>query len=254
MITDERKMKIRELIGKTGFVSVRQLMDTFNISRSSAMRDLDDLQKQGLVYRKRGGASLLDTEEMMSQFNELTVREKAEKHRKEKITVCQKAASLVKDGYNIYIDSGTTVLYMLDYIADKRINIVTPNVMLLKQIPSRFEGRVTLLGGSYNENLESVSGTVTDRLLRDYNFDMAFMTANGVSFEKNRVFAFDLDYAANKKTVLERSRHVQLLIDHTKTNQEGFCNWACVEDFDNIFIDSYQWDEAPDNLVICEGR
>ena len=49
MLLEERKFAIMELIKRDGFVSVRQLMDILGVSRSSVMRDLDELERQAIV-------------------------------------------------------------------------------------------------------------------------------------------------------------------------------------------------------------
>ena len=254
MITEERKVRIMELIRKNGFVSVRELMDLFAVSRSSIMRDLEELDRQGYIYRKRGGASLKNTDELMSRFNEPDVREKETINTAAKRVVCQKAAELVQDGSNIYIDSGTTVLWMREFLADREINIVTPNAMLLTRLPESFKGNIILLGGDYSIRLESVSGMITDQMLENYSFDYAFLTANGIDFEKEEVYGYNVAYSNNKKTVLARSDKAELLIDSSKPYLKGFCKWADVTEFENIFIDEYRGDNAPDNLVICKGK
>ena len=254
MITEERKVRIMELIRKNGFVSVRELMDLFAVSRSSIMRDLEELDRQGFIYRKRGGASLKDTQDLMSRFNEPAVREKEMINPDAKKLVCRKASELVRDGNNIYIDSGTTVLWMREYLKDREINIVTPNALLLTKIPKGFKGNIILLGGDYSVPLESVSGMITSRMLENYSFDHAFLTANGVDFARGEVYGYNVAYSNNKKTVLQRTDSAQLLIDSSKPQLTGFCKWADIREFDNIFIDEYTGENAPDNLVICKGK
>ena len=234
MITEERKVRIMELIRKNGFVSVRD--------------------KQGFIYRKRGGASLKNTDDLMSRFNEPAVREKEMINPDAKRLVCRKASELVRDGNSIYIDSGTTVLWMREYLRDKEINIVTPNALLLTKIPEEFKGNVILLGGDYSVPLESVSGIITDQMLESYSFDYAFLTANGVNFARGEVYGYNVAYSNNKKTVLQRTRKAELLIDSSKPSLTGFCKWADIQEFDNIFIDEYEGENAPDNLVICKGK
>ena len=254
MITEERKVRIMELIRKNGFVSVRELMKLFGISRSSIMRDLKELDQQGFIYRKHGGASLKNTSDLMSRFNEPAVREKEMINSEAKRMVCRKASELVTDGNNIYIDSGTTVLWMREYLKDKQINIVTPNALLLTKIPESFKGNIILLGGDYSIPLESVSGMITSGMLENYSFDYSFLTANGTDFTRGEVYGYNVAYSNNKKTVLQRSRKAELLIDSSKLQLTGFCKWADIREFDNIFIDEYTGENAPDNLVICKGK
>lgn len=47
MVSAQRLMMIREMIERNTFVSVKEIMETFDVSRSSAMRDLIELENQG---------------------------------------------------------------------------------------------------------------------------------------------------------------------------------------------------------------
>lgn len=252
MITDERKVRIMEILYKDGFVSVRQLMDDFGISRSSIMRDLDELEKEGSLVRQRGGASLKETKELLNQFNEPSVKEKVLANSLEKKKICQRAADLVKDGSCIYIDSGTTSYYLVQYLKDKQINVVTPNIRLASQLTEEFKGHVLLLAGDYSPKYETVSGSITNNMLNAYHFDYAFLTASGVDFETQEVFGFDASLANDKKKVLERSDHAELLIDQTKFELKGLSTWAHIEDFDHVFVDAYKYEDQPENVVVCE--
>ena len=58
MLNKERMYKIMTLLNEQGFVSVKELMEKLQVSRSSIMRDLIELENQGLIQREHGGASL----------------------------------------------------------------------------------------------------------------------------------------------------------------------------------------------------
>ena len=51
---------------------------------------------------------------------------------KEKIA--RYAAGLVQEGEVIYLDAGTTPLRMIPYLRDKRITIVTTNVLIFQEL------------------------------------------------------------------------------------------------------------------------
>ena len=58
MLTKERKLRIMNLLEERSFVTIKELIEDFNVSRSSIVRDLIELENQGLIQRERGGASL----------------------------------------------------------------------------------------------------------------------------------------------------------------------------------------------------
>ena len=252
MITEERKIRIMEIIRQDGFISIKQIMSMFDISRFSAMRDLDELEKQGLIVRQRGGASIEQSDTLLSQFNELSTRDKQYNRREQKKRICKYASNLINDGSNIYIDSGTTVLYLLDYIKDREVNIITPNTMLLNYVPDNFKGKIILLEGEYYPKYECVGGSITGMSILKYHFDYAFLTANGIDFNNKEVCGFVIPFSENKNLVMNRSNHVELLIDYSKKDIKGLRTWAHFDDFDHIYIDKYKDDEKSNKIIICE--
>ena len=60
MLSKERMYRILNLLKEQTFVTVKQLMEEFDVSRSSIMRDLIELENLGLIKRERGGAVAKD--------------------------------------------------------------------------------------------------------------------------------------------------------------------------------------------------
>lgn len=249
MLSKERKVVIMELLKRDGFVTVQQLMNVLEISRSSVMRDLDELEKDRLIVREHGGASLLTSEELLSRYNEPAVREKVHINEKEKQSICAKAATYLKNGDCIYIDSGTTAMYIIDYILDKSVDIVSPNTYILSRIPDNYKGNVYLLGGQYYKQSEICCGSLTLEMLKNFNFDWAFLTANGISYVESKAYSFDFNYAALKKEALKRTKKSVLLVDQSKNEQKGLCVWADLDDFDLIITDQFHREKKLKNLV-----
>ena len=136
MITKERQTRILEMVRNQSFVSVKELMDQLHASRSSIVRDLIELEQQGLLVRERGGASANRV------YQEIATEKKAHIHVKEKQCICAQAAKTIKENQCIYIDSGTTTSYMVEHIADKDILLVTSSTYLIHQLPLTFQGQV----------------------------------------------------------------------------------------------------------------
>ncbi len=56
MIAQERRQHMFEEIETTGIVSVRDLVQRFGVSTITIMRDLQELEQEGLIRRVHGGA------------------------------------------------------------------------------------------------------------------------------------------------------------------------------------------------------
>ena len=77
MLSLQRQQEIYELIQKKKSVTVPQLCSQFFISPATARRDLDALEKNGLIRRNHGGAVLLE-----GGNKELSVFSRQTEHRK----------------------------------------------------------------------------------------------------------------------------------------------------------------------------
>ncbi|MCF0111862.1 MAG: DeoR/GlpR transcriptional regulator [Erysipelotrichaceae bacterium] len=252
MLTKKRMAKIMEMVRKDVYVSVKDLTEVLQTSRSSVVRDLMELESQGLIKRERGGASLVNAS-ILTPFNEPAVYSKTNIHEEEKRRICAKASQMVQDGDCIYIDSGTTAMYLMEYVYDKKITVVTPNTYLLSKIPEDFQGKLFLVGGEVSLKNGTTKGPLTEAVLGQFYFDTAFLTANGISIGRNEAYVFDFEIGAVKKEVLKRSAKSCLLIDRSKFDVKAICTWAKLEEFHTIYVDEVPEEEkSPDNVVNCE--
>ena len=55
MLSKERLFRIMEVIEEQSFVTISELMEFLNASKSTITRDLMELERQGLIQRERGG-------------------------------------------------------------------------------------------------------------------------------------------------------------------------------------------------------
>ena len=56
MLSDERRRVILDLLNTKGSVTVAELGSRFDVSEMTIRRDLDDLERRGLLQRVHGGA------------------------------------------------------------------------------------------------------------------------------------------------------------------------------------------------------
>lgn len=255
MLTKERMLRIMEILEEKQFVTIKELQESFQVSRSSVMRDLIELENQGLIHRERGGASLESIATTLTSYNEKSVVSKENINSEAKRLICQEAAKSIRDGDCVYIDSGTTPTYLLDYLGNKKIKLVTPSIYLIRKLPNHFQGDIFLLGGEFSRSYDTSFGSLTLDMIRQFHFDHAFFSTNGVNLENGEVYVFDFHVGANKKEIMARSEVCDLLIDHSKFKTKAMCTWANYNEFHSVYVDCYDSDiEVPENFVICGGN
>lgn len=115
MLNQERKDKILQIIQERGAVSVSELTGILDASESTVRRDLIELSKKGNINKVHGGATL-NKQQFISQ--EENVSAKKAEHSDEKRKIAKYCAAQIQGDDFVYLDAGTTTLYMIDYIDD----------------------------------------------------------------------------------------------------------------------------------------
>ena len=94
---------------------------------------------------------------------------------------------------------------------------------------------------------------MTTQLLKQFRFDLCFLTANGISVQEDEAYVFDMHIGTIKKEVQMRSRKSILLIDHTKLKTRAFYTWSNLSSFSKVYMDTYPNNERmPENFKICK--
>lgn len=223
MIPYLRQKKIMDLIYKSEVVSIEILQENLSdISASTLRRDLKKLENEGKIVMLSGGAVKL-----CLPSDDMPVSVKENLYSDEKQIVAELANNLVEDGDAIYLDSGTTCNMLFELIKKKRITIITSNVSILKTAGD-IKAKIILLGGSLNSYLSSVDGALTEDNIKRFNYDKAFLGANGVDAVYG-VSTPSMSEAAKKATVLKHSKKIYLLCDSSKFNKTFMSNAFSVD-------------------------
>ena len=171
----ERITEIAELLDKRGKLTLEQLEEYFpNVSQMTLRRDLFQLEEEGKIIRIRGGA--MSVREVQKTSGEPYTK-KTTIHTDEKIVIAQKAAELIDEGASIFIDGGTTALYLAKEMPDRLCNVFTNGVAVATEPCAKKNVIVNLLGGQMiKENLSTASSFASDTFV-DTNFEIAIISA-----------------------------------------------------------------------------
>ncbi|WP_255521783.1 DeoR/GlpR family DNA-binding transcription regulator [Frondihabitans sp. VKM Ac-2883] len=174
------------------------------------------MEEAGQLVSLRGGAVRLDDRPV-----ELPVFAKSLIKKAEKAAIGRAAAELVHDGDTVYLDSGTTATSMIQHLRGIRVHVITSNTQVFA-LPIDKKVQITVLGGDYLNEIGSIVGAMTDRMLGDLFFDKAFLGANGISRDAG-VTTFDIREANKKRLAHEHSRETFVLADGSKLGQVSLC-------------------------------
>ena len=213
MLTEERKNLILKEVNKNGSATVQELTKMLDTSESTIRRAITALSREGKLVKVFGGAVKLDEPPVSKGLSVLT---KETINKEEKLKIAEYAASLIMPSDYVYIDSGTTTEYMIDFITEKKATYVTNAVSHAKDLVRR-GFKVLLIGGELKENTETIVGADAILHIQKYHFTKGFFGTNGVNMKLGYTTP-DVREALIKRVAIENTQKGcrYILADHDK--------------------------------------
>ena len=214
---DERRGKIVEHLNKVEKATVEDIIDNFNISKSTVRRDLIYLERRNLIIKTHGGA--LNKKFFKYEF---TLNEKKDLNLDKKKKIAKIAKRFINDEDVIYISGGTTTLELAKILYDfKNLVVFTNAVNILLELINNEGIKIKLLGGNFRNKTLSMVGQDTIDQMQRYNFRKSFIGANGVSVEEGITTPNELEAKVDGE-VVRRSKETFLLADDSKFGAVAF--------------------------------
>ncbi|GMG86069.1 DeoR/GlpR family DNA-binding transcription regulator [Biformimicrobium ophioploci] len=173
--TAQRRHQILALLQESGEISVEQLSRRFATSEVTIRKDLAAMESHGLLLRRYGGAVPVPRE--VVDDNAVSASKRA---------IGAAAAQLVRDHNRIVIDYGRTTSALIPALEQKRGLVVMTNSLHVAAALRELHNEPTLLmtGGTWDPHFEAFQGQVAEQVLRSYDFDQAFIGADGLDLER----------------------------------------------------------------------
>ena len=222
MLSQERHKLILEKLEKDSVVYLNDLVELFKISESTIRRDLNTLDKEGLLKKVHGGATSLKEIKINTTDDKVEYRQSLNMN--EKLKIAEYAATLIEDNDLVYIDSGTTTELMIDFIKDTRAIFVTNGIVHARKLIQK-KCTTYILGGEVKLATEAIVGSETVNALRKYNFTKGFFGTNGVDIERGLTTP-DIREAMVKEEALNRCKKRFVLCDKSKFDKVSSITFA----------------------------
>ena len=222
MFPKARQKLILEIVKSDKFIKVSEISKKLFINEATIRRDLNALEMEGLVKRVYGGAMLSN-----GQDSEIPLMHREVKNAQEKKQIAEKAAKEIENGDTIFLDSSSTVSFMIPFLEGKSGLRILTNGAKTTLLLSRLHGaEIISLGGRLRENSLSFSGQSTYQNLSEYFFDKAFFSCHAYS-EEFGLMDINEDEARLRKLLIKHARKTYFLADASKEGKTSFfkiCN------------------------------
>jgi len=227
-----RQHLILEELKESGAIRVRTLADRFSVAEMTVRRDLEQLERKGLLVRRYGGALKAAAADSLFSF-----AERQGMHKVEKKAVGLAASGLIRDNETVFIDCGSTPFQIAVHLAGRALRIITNSLPVVSELIHAPGIRITFIGGEIVNDRRSSQGPVAEKVLSAYRADKAFIGADGVSL-KNGLSAYNEPEGLVSRKMADQAKEVYLVTDSSKLERDSFFKYAPLDCLTAIITDS----------------
>jgi DeoR family fructose operon transcriptional repressor len=214
VLPEERRLQIVDQVRARPLVRADELARRFGVSIETVRRDLDALQRDGLVRRVYGGATGIVPHTLEASFDQ---REGL--HVEAKRSIARLAASLVEPTDVLVLDVGTTVAELARVLpADYHGRVLTSSLLVAAELSRRQGVGVEVAGGRLRGGDLACSGAHTDAFFAGWFADKAFLGSGGVHPEAG-LTDYHPDEVSTRQVMLAHAAELYVLADSSKLGQ-----------------------------------
>jgi len=234
-----RRRLVEELLETRGEVTVAELSDRAGVSEMTVRRDLQALEREGLLKRVHGGAI-----SVVSRSYEPPFAVRARRATDGKIRIGRAAASLLADSETVILDVGTTTLEVANALRGRvGLTLLTPSLRIAGVLSDHPGIRLVLTGGVVRPGELSMIGDLAERAFADLLFDTFVMGVGGVDPGVGCT-EFNLDDARVKRAALASARRCIVAADSSKLGKVAFARVCPLERVDVLVTDASAPEDA----------
>ncbi len=238
---NERQLSILNKVTTSTKINVASLAKEFSVSQVTIRQDLRTLENNGMLKRFHGGAMPVSDDDMMKRLSY---------NYEVKLAIAKEAASLVKNGETVLIESGSTnVLFAVELTKKTDVTIITNSAFICRYIRGMGNTKVVLLGGDYQHESEVLVGPLTVNSLKQFFVDKVFIGVDGFS-KKVGFTCVNLMRAEVARNMAMQANKVIVLTDSSKFSSLGVSRQFAPDEVSMVITDTKI---TEDELAILEG-
>lgn len=227
-----RQEKIKEYIESRSVATIKEITELVpDVSFMTIHRDLDALERQGIIVKYRGGVRSVHHPGDV-EFN-VRMRENNDG----KVIMAKKAMSLIQPHSSVFLDASTSNLFLARNLPDISLNIITTGPGIAIELCRLHNPVVTLCCGTLNRKNLAISGQNTLQMLEKINIDTAFIGVSGCSEDAGFTCGSEADMLI-KRMVIKKARASVLTCGAEKFKRLMPYTFATMSDIDYIVSDA----------------
>lgn len=222
-----RQKEIIQILGREGEVTIKSLSERLNVTEMTIHRDVDFLQAQRYVYKKRGAVMHVENSD----------RSNGDFYADEKRAIGMKTASLIKEGQSVIFDNSTTAMECARFFDPSKKYLFYTTGMETASVLSKYDKSILYCsGGYYFPASRGFVGSQAEAFVRSMTADVCIIGASGVSLEAGITTPYPMHTALQKAIVLAAKTKI-LVCDHSKFDKTAMEKICDLKDIDMIVTD-----------------
>ena len=155
-----------------------------------------------------------------------------------KIIIAQKAAALIDEGTCIFLDGGTTAMYLAKEMPDIKCTVFTNGIAVAMELAQKKNVNITVVGGQLMKDNLSTSSPASKDYFDLTNFEIAIVSAT--AFTPEQGFSCNSQIESDLlKSVFKKARQVYMMLDSSKIGKINPYTFAHIEDVDVLITDDH---------------
>jgi DeoR family transcriptional regulator of aga operon len=249
----ERRMEILDMVNLQGKARVEDLAELFKVSSVTIRSDLSFLEKNGYIVRSHG-AAIPNT----GFIAELSIHEKRGQNAGIKTLIGKAAATLIKDGDTVILDSGTTTREIATHLKSREnVVVMTNGLDVAMELANTSGVEVLMTGGVLRKSALSFSGSQAENSLRNYRFDKVFLGVDGFDLRVG-ITTHNEQEASLNRLMCDISETIIAVADSTKFSKRSCHMIREFGDIDILVTDSgipeEYIQELKDQVIIVDDK
>lgn len=235
MLPATRRRTVVELVAENGGCSVNELSAELDVSKATVRRDLGALADKGLVERSHGGAVPIT-----SVGRERSHQQKGIQNLGAKTTIAERAVEEMVGEQVVFFDSGTTTMEVAKRVSADEVALAVTNSPIVALELADEDRDVKLTGGTLRGRTRALVGPTAEGFMERMHFDLLVLGTNTV--DADGLMTPNEEEARMKELMIERSKRVVLVADHTKFGEHSVVQFADLAD-----VDTFVTNRAPED-------
>lgn len=228
----ERRLEISELLADKRALRIDELAERFDVSRETIRRDLITLENRGVIERVHGGGIRHEIASSEPPFEERLVQNAVQK-----AAIARLAASIIAPAKTAFLDVGTSVARVVEFLPDTfQGEVITNSVLAAQLLADRPDLTVFLTGGRMRHGDLALSGPSATSSLRDMFVEVALLGSGGVDAEHGLTDFYPEEIEA-RRVVIQNARTSLVMADSSKIGKIATHRVSPLEDLTGVITD-----------------